>query len=435
MPLLIILLSVCILLALSLKKINPFISLITVSVFAGLALGMNGEALVKSVEKGVGDTLGSLALILCLGAMLGKMLEMSGAIQQVSKTLIAKGGAKNIQWIVMLTGIIVGIPLFYGAGFVILVPLVFSIATALDVSILYVAVPMAASLSAMHGFLPPHPGPVALASIYNASLSKTLLYGFVIAIPAVIIAGPVFSRFVKNIKPVSITKNIIKEENSNPPLFSTSLFIALMPVLLIALAAVAGNLLSPNNFIFKILQFTGQPVFALFIAVIFAVYFLGIKRKYTIDEIMKWLASSIESIAMIMMIIAAGGAFKQVLTDSGAGKFITQSLSSANLSPLLLAWIIAAALRVTLGSATVAGITAAGIVVPLAAATHANPELMVLSTGAGSLFFSHVNDTGFWMFKEYFGLSIKQTFLSWTIMETIISLMGLAIVLLLNMVV
>lgn len=428
MALLIVTGCIVLLLVLILLKVNPLLALLIVSILTGLSLGISPDLVIKSIQTGVGDTLGSLALVLGLGAMFGKMIEISGAARQISETLISKFGKEKLPWAMMLTGLVVGIPLFYNAGFVILVPLVFAVAQTSQVPILWVAIPMAASLSVTHGFLPPHPGPTAIAAIFKADLGKTLLYGLILALPIVVIAGPFFSRFMKKIKGGDINPTP-KSESIQLPSVALSFNLALFPVLLISFATIAKGFSGMDS---PMICLFAEPVFALLLALVLACYFLGWKKGMSIKEMMNFLTDSVSAIAMIMMVIAAGGGFKQVLIDSGVAKEVANYTSTLSFSPLVLGWMIAALVRVSVGSATVAGLTAAGIVSTLAQGPGVHPELMVLSVGAGSLMFSHVNDTGFWMFKEYFNLSLKQTFLSWTAMETIISLLGLAGVLILN---
>lgn len=434
MSFLIIIAGILLLLFLTLKKVSPFLALLIVSVLTGLALGMPFAKVTASVQNGVGSTLGSMALILCMGAMLGKLLEVSGAAGQISNYLIKKFGTSNVQWAVLITGFLVGIPLFYNAGFVIMVPIVFSIAKESGISILQIAIPMASSLSVTHGFLPPHPGPLGLASVFKAEVGKILLYGLVIAIPTVVIAGPLFSKLLKGIDAKPSVSFLDKKENGikEKPSVSESFSMALLPVLLIAMAALINEFTKEKNQLTELLIFLGDPVVALLLSVLTAGYLLGIRKGNSMPEVMQLFGDAVAGIAMIMMIIAAGGAFKQVLTDSGVGDEIAALAKRYQFSPLIAGWLIAAILRVTLGSATVAGLMAAGIVLPVLAGSNTIPELMVLSVGAGSLMFSHVNDTGFWMFKEYFNLSLKQTFLSWSLMETIVSVMGLLGVLLLG---
>ncbi|HEV7780517.1 MAG TPA: gluconate:H+ symporter [Chitinophagaceae bacterium] len=436
MTFLIIILAIVLQVFLTAKKLSPFLSLLIVSILAGLFLGMSPALLLKSIESGVSGTLGGLALIIFLGAILGKILEAGGATEKISATLVNAFGEKNIQWAVLLTGFLVGIPLYYNAGFVILVPLVFSITKRTGLPLLYVAIPMAASLSTTHCFLPPHPGPVVLVNAFKADMGTTLVYGLMIAIPVVIVAGPFLGRLLQRIKvnTINIFGTTEQPEEKKLPATFPSFFIALLPVILIALAVIAHNFLDDGWMIKRILLFTGDPGIALLLTVLLACWYFGWRMGESMETTMKWVNQAISGIAMIVLIITAGGIFKQVLTDSGTGAYIASFISKWNMPPLLFGWVITALLRVTIGSATVAGLTAAGIVAPLVATGSVSPELMVLAVGTGSVFGSHINDSGFWMFKEFFNLSLSQTFLSWTVMETTISILGLGGVLLLDMI-
>jgi Gnt-I system high-affinity gluconate transporter len=431
---LIILFAIALQVFLTIKKVSPFLSLLIVAIITGLCLGMQPADLLKSIEKGVGSTLGGLALIICLGAILGKILAISGAAEQISSTLIKSFGQKNIQWAVLLTGFLIGIPLYYNAGFVILVPLVFTLARKTGLPLLYLAIPMAAALSTTHCFLPPHPGPVVLVNAFHSDMGKVLIYGILITIPTVIIAGPLLGRFLQKIKTDNAyffsTEEILTDKQL--PGVLPSFAIALLPVFLITLAVIGNSFLPDGVWLRKILAFTGDSTIALLLAVIIAIYYFGIKNGYKMETVMKWLNDAVSGIAMILLIITAGGVLKQVLTDSGTGAYIATFSSKWQMPPLLFGWIVTALLRVTIGSATVAGITAAGVVSPLVSAGAVSPELMVLAVGAGSVFGSHINDSGFWMYKEFFKLTLRQTFLSWTVMETTISFLGLAGVLVLD---
>lgn len=431
---LIILFAIALQVFLTIKKVSPFLSLLIVAIITGLCLGMQPADLLLSIEKGVGSTLGGLALIICLGAILGKILEVSGAAEQISATLIKSFGQKNIQWAVLLTGFLIGIPLYYNAGFVILVPLVFTLARKTGLPLLYLAIPMAAALSTTHCFLPPHPGPVVLVNAFHADMGKVLIYGILITIPTVIIAGPLLGRFLQKIK--TETASLFSVEAVLPdkqlPAVLPSFGIALLPVFLITVAVIANSFLPDGSMLRRTLSFTGDSTIALLLAVIIAIYYFGIKTGHKMEAVMKWLNDAVSGIAMILLIITAGGVLKQVLTDSGTGAYIAGFSSKWQMPPLLFGWIVTALLRVTIGSATVAGITAAGVVAPLVSTGAVSPELMVLAVGAGSVFGSHINDSGFWMYKEFFKLTLRQTFLSWTVMETAISFLGLAGVLVLD---
>jgi len=433
MELLVIFLAICVQVFLTYKKVSPFLSLLIVAILSGLFLGMEPMQVIKSIEKGVGNTLGGLALIICLGAILGKILQEGGAAEKISTTLINSFGQKNIQWAVLLTGFLIGIPLYYNAGFVILVPLVFSISQKAKLPLLYVVMPMAASLSTTHCFLPPHPSPVFLVNAFKADMGKTLIYGLIITIPVVILAGPVLGRILKGIE-VKVNSFFLSDDKTerNLPAAFPSFIIGLLPVILITLSVLANSFL-PDQLLKKIIVFIGDPTIALLLSVFLAIWYFGLRAGKKMETTMKWLNDAISGIAMIVLIITAGGVFKQVLQDSGTDQYIASFSSKWQMPPLIFAWLITALLRVAIGSATVAGITAASVVTPLVVSGVVSPELMVLAVGTGSVFGSHINDSGFWMFKEFFNLTLKQTFLSWTIMETTISILGLIGVLLLNM--
>lgn len=419
--------GILILLILILKKVNPMLALLLVAVLTGLMLGLPVEKVMSSITNGIGSTLGGMVMVLALGAMVGKLAEDSGAAKKIVYVLIRIFGVKNIQWAVLLTGILVGIPLFYNAGFVVLIPLVFSIAAAAKLPKLYVGIPMAAALSVTHGFLPPHPGPVALAGIFHADIGRTLIYGLILSLPIAIIAGIIFPRAIiklpktdRNAAPINL------DGEAGLPTGLKSFIIALSPIFFIALGTV-GKILVSDPLFGNVFSFIADPTAALLLSIIITLCIQNIPMQKAMDSCVE----GVKSVAMIILIIAAGGAFKQILVDSGIGEQVKDLTANLNLSPLLLGWLIAAALRITLGSATVAALTASGMVIPFVTA-GASAELMVLAVGAGSLMLSHVNDTGFWMFKEYFNLSLKQTFKTWTVMESVISILGLAGVLLLD---
>ena len=436
MPLLIVLTGIVLLLVLMLVfKVNSFIAFAIVSIGVGLAERMPIDKVITSIEKGIGDTLGYLVLILGLGAMLGKLVSDSGAAQKVTTRLFHAFGIKRVQWAVMLTGFIIGVPLFYDVGFVIMIPLVFTIAFATELPLLYVGLPMLASLSVTHGYLPPHPAPTAIALMFGADIGKTLVYGLIIAIPAIIVAGPGYARFLKKIKARPLKDFVNRKELSQEemPSLATSILTALLPVILIGLSTFANFILPQGSWIRSTLNFTGQPVMAMLIAVLVAVYTLGLSRGRKIGELMESMASSVSSLTMVLLIIAGAGALKQVMVDGGVSAYIGELLSESTLSPLIMAWLIATLLRVSVGSATVAGITTAGIVLPMVAHTNVKPELLVLAIGSGSIMLAHVNDGGFWLVKEYFSLSIKETLRTWTVMETTIGVVGLIGVLILNL--
>ncbi len=416
-------------------KLNSFLALLLVAGCVGYAEGLPVAQIIPTIEKGLGGTLGGLAIVVSFGAMLGKLMAESGGAQRIATTLIRLFGRENVKWAVCLTGFIVGIALFYEIGFVLLIPIVFTIAAAANVPLLEAGIPMAAALSVTHGFLPPHPGPTAISVIYNADIGLTLVYGTLIAIPTAIVAGPLFYSTVKHIKteiPEGLYEPKVFSEEEMPG-FGISVFTALVPVFLMAASAIAKLTMPKGNPVFEILTFLGTPDIALTISVAIAIYTFGIGRGKSIDEIMNIVKDAILAIAMILLIVGGGGALKQILIDSGVGAYIGHVAAQTSLSPLLLAWTVAALIRVACGSATVAALTAGGIAAPIVAVTGVSPELMVLATGAGSLIISPPNDPGFWLFKEFFGLTVKNTMRTWCVLETLISLMGLAGVLVISM--
>lgn len=422
---------ILLLLLITLVKLNAYISLILAALFVGFANGMDLQKIITSITNGIGNTLGSLILVLGFGVMLGGLLTGTGAAQKISAGLIQFFGEKQAKLAMVITGFAVGIALFYNAGFIVLVPLVFSVAATSRQPLVYLTVAMASALSITHGFLPPHPGPTAIAIIFGASMGKTLLYGLIIAVPAVLAAGIIFPEFLKKIKaspPEGMFQTHEHPQNGLPS-FALSLFTALIPVLLMGFSTISQMLSPAAN---PVIKFLGDPGIAMLIAVLAAIILLGLGRGIKMKTLMNSSAVSLNAVSMIIVLIAAGGAFKQVLIDSGTGTAISAYFQDSALSPLFLGWLIATVIRISVGSATVAGLTAAGIVQPLIGTMHVNPELMVISIGAGSLMCSHVNDTGFWMFKEYLGLSLADTFRSWTVMETIVGVIGLIGVLTLN---
>lgn len=388
-------------------KLNAFIALLLASFFVAFANHMAPRAALNSVSKGIGDTMGSLALILVFGAMLGKLIEESGAAHSISHALTRLFGKRRLQWSVVVTGLLVGLPMVYNASFLVLIPLVYTLSVTSGVPLMALGIPLSSALSVTHGYLPPHPAPASIAILYGADVNRTLIYGLILTPFATVLAGPVLARFFRHLSntppPELYTLREFKPEDL-PPL-SLSLLATLAPVLLML-----GGL---------------DPSVALGMAALFALWALGLRRGREMDSLMKSVATAVASVSMVMMIIAGGGAFKQVLLDSGTGQAIEQWARQAHLHPILLAWLTAALLRLALGSATVAAITAAGLVLPVIPGSGVAPELLVLATTAGSLMFSHFNDIGFWMFKEYYNVSIRQTFQIWTVMESIVAVVGL----------
>lgn len=414
-------------------KMNAFIAFLIVTILTGLALGIPLNSVSASVQKGLGDTLGSLVIIITLGAMLGKLVADSGAAEKMTSTLVKVFGKKYIQWALMITGFIVGIPLFYNVGFVLLVPLIFSVSYQYKLPAVYIGLPMLAALSVTHGYLPPHPSPAALVSQFGANMGLTLLYGIIVVIPTILVAGPLFATTLKKIKSVPLETFQPRDlpDDQLPSAFN-SFITSLLPVLLLVITTILTFTVNPDNTSYKYILFFADPVIVMLISLLVAVYTLGTKQGRAMKSIMKVFGDSIGDIGQILLIIAGAGALKQVFSDSGVSNQIGTSLMNLDVHPLILGWIIAGAIRISLGSATIAGLTTAGIIAPLMTQSNVDPQLMVLSIGAGSLLFSHVNDGGFWLFKEYFNLSVKDTIRSWSMMETIVGVMGLICVLILN---
>jgi Gnt-I system high-affinity gluconate transporter len=415
-------------------KINAFIAFLLVSILAGLMLGLDASKLTSSIQTGIGKMLGSIVIIIVCGAMLGKLVAESGAAEKISSALMQLFGKRYIQWALVLTGFIIGIPLFYTVGFVLVMPLIFTVVYRYKLPAVYIGLPMLAALSVTHGFLPPHPSPATLITMFNADMGKTLMYGIVVSIPTVIIAGPLFSRLLKNIKETGERNIELKPVTREhlPGLFN-SIVSSLLPVIILTLYTLL-TFLTPteNSDLHTALKIISEPSIVMLISLVIATFTLGIQMNFPMKKVMDIYSDAVKDIAMLLLIISGAGALNQILADTKVSAEIALWLNDFNIHPLVLGWIIAAVIRVCVGSATVAGLTAAGIMLPAMQHGTIDPSLMVLSIGAGSLMFSHVNDAGFWLFKEYFNLSIKDTIRSWSVMETIVAVCGLAGVMLID---
>jgi gluconate transporter len=416
--------------------VQPFVAFVISSLVAAVLLGMPLQKIPGSIEHGIGDLLGSLAAIIIFGAMYGKLIADSGAAQRIAATMLRAFGTRRITFATAFTGFIVGLPLFYNVGFVILVPLIFSITAQSKLSPVYLGIPLLAGLSIDHGFLPPHPSPAAIVSQFHADLGLTLLYGMIVGIPTILITGPLFAQTVKNIKsnPSALFTPKRHEEHELPGTF-VSFFCALLPVGGIAIATAARYLPAlPPTWLPAISLASDGTVVMLF-SLLVATWLLGVRRGMKLAVLMDGYGQAVKDIAVILLIVAGAGALKQVFLDSGADAVIGRHLEALPVHPLILGWFIAMIIRICLGSATAAGLTAAGLVYPIVQGTGVNPNLMVLAIGAGSMMCSHVNDSGFWLFKEYFNVSLKDTFRSWTLMETLVGVCGITFVMMLNAVV
>ena len=417
-------------------RINAFIAFLISSILAGFLLGIPPEQIGRSLQTGIGDLLGGLVTIIVTGAMLGKIVADSGAAQRIAEFLMKVFGKKNISWAMAITGFVVGIPLFFNVGFVLLVPLVFSVAYQYRISAIFVGVPILAALSTTHGLLPPHPAPAALVSQFGANMGLTLIYGFIVAIPTIALAGPLFASRLKKMKSSPLkTFQAPTRPSEELPGIANSLISSLLPVFLLIGTSFGILWMDSESTWYPFLLFISDPNIVMLISLVVATYTLGIGMKTKMSLIMDGYVVAVKDIAMILLIIAGAGALKQVLMDSGVSLSIADSLQEWDMHPLFLGWLIAAIIRICVGSATVAGLTAAGIIAPIVAMGNVDPNLMVISIGAGSLIFSHFNDGGFWLVKEYFNLSIKDTLKSWSVMETIVAVAGLLGVLVLDLII
>ncbi|MDB5267125.1 MAG: gluconate transporter [Hymenobacter sp.] len=427
MTILIIVLAVLALIVLSSwGKVNAFLAFLLVTIPAGLALGLPPAQVLAAVQKGLGDTLGSVALVVVLGAMLGKLVAESGAAQRIAAVLMQAFGPKNIQWTMMVTGFIIGIPLFYNVGFLLVIPLIFSVVYQYRLPAVYVGLPMLASLSVLHGFLPPHPAPTALVALFHANVGLTFGYGLLVAVPAVVVAGPLYARTLRNIVSVPLAGFVSEARpESALPGRANSFLSSLLPVLVLAAVLFLQAVLPPGGPLTPALAFLADPGVVMLLSVGVATFSLGRSQGKTTAAVMETYGEALRDVALLLLIIGGAGALKEVLVESGAGLAIAAGLHGTGLPPLVLGWLLAGIIRVCLGSATVAGLTAAGVMLPTMAHSTVNPNLMVLAIGAGSLLFSHLNDSGFWLFKQYFNLSIRDTLRSWSAMETIVSVVGL----------
>ncbi|EPY07321.1 gluconate transporter [Paenibacillus alvei TS-15] len=422
-------------------KWNPFVTLLISALMLGLLTGMKPQDVVQSITQGLGGTLGTIAIVIALGTMLGKMMAESGGAEQIATTLIDKFGESRVHWAMLLVGFIVGIPVFFEVGVILLIPIVFTVARKTNKSLLQIGIPILAGLSTVHGLVPPHPAPMIAIDAYQADLGRTILYSLLVGIPTAIIAGPLFGKFIgKRIQlqpPAKLAEQFAQKSDRPLPSFGITLFTILLPVILMLIGSVA-DIVDPEGIssLAVLCKFIGHEIIALLIAVVFSFFSLGYARGFKKEEISRFTSECLAPTATIILIIGGGGAFKQVLINSGVGGAIAELATQANINVILFAWFVAALIRVATGSATVAMTTAAGIVAPVLAMTPGVPvELVVLATGAGSIVLSHVNDAGFWMVKEFFNMSVPETLKSWTVMETILSVVGLALILLLSTVV
>ncbi|AXT49429.1 gluconate transporter [Aquimarina sp. BL5] len=420
-------------------RMQAFIALLIVCILVGIVAGLPAEEILTSIKNGMGGTLGFVATVVGLGALFGGLLENSGGAQGLANYILKLAGEKNASWALMITGFIIAIPVFFDVAFIILVPIVYAIARKTKKSLLLYAIPLLAGLAITHSFIPPTPGPVAVADILGANLGWVIVFGFITGVPAAIISGPILGKHLANKIDITIPEandsNIRMDNTPNP---IGIIIIITLPILLIVLKTVLlGDWFKedvlPQSMIY-IITLLGHPFTALIIANLIAWYFLGIKRGVTRDELLKISMKSFKPAGAIILLTGAGGAFKQILVDTKAGELLASSLQSSYIHPLLFAFIVAALIRVLQGSATTAMIAAAGITSPIILAgdfSAAQIALFVISIASGATILSHVNDSGFWLVGQYLGMTEKQTFRSWTVMTTLIAITGVLMSLLL----
>ncbi len=421
-------------------KLHPFLSLVLGSLALGLTAGMPVDKLLKSFTTGVGSTVASVGILIALGAMLGKLLADSGGADQIVDTVLGKARGAALPWAMALVAALIGLPMFFEIGLVMLIPVVLLAAKRTGKPLMLLGIPAVAGLSVLHGLVPPHPGPLAAAGALNANVGITLAFGLLVGVPTLVIAGPLFAKVAARLVPdAQPPERLIPEraDTDKPrPSFAATLTTVLLPVVLMLAKALSDILLAKDSQARKILDFVGDPLIALLAAVLVGMVLLGRPAGLDRSRLSTVVGDSLGPIAGIILIVGAGGGFKQTLVDAGVGDVITGLAKDAHLSPLLLGWLVAVAIRLATGSATVATVSAAGIVAPLAAGMDpSHSALLVLAIGAGSLFFSHVNDAGFWLVKEYFGLSVGQTLKTWSVMETLISVVAIALILPLSLIV
>jgi GntP family gluconate:H+ symporter len=418
-------------------KINPFIVIFSVSLALAIVVGMPVNTVVKSFEAGVGNTLGHIAIIIALGTMIGKMMAESGGAQRIALTLIDLFGETRVPWAMMVIGLVVGLPVFFEVGFVLLIPIAFNVAKRTGTSLVLVGLPMVAGLSVVHGLVPPHPAALLAVQAFNADIGRTIAYALIVGIPAAIVAGPLYAKFIAprikldEFNPIAAEFVEDHAERSLPG-FGITITTILLPVLLMLVGSWADAFVRRGTVINTTLRFLGDADISLLVGVVISFIVLGRMRGFTRDTILKFSNECLAPTASITLLIGAGGGFGRILQDSGVSQAIVQSALHAHISLLVLAWLVAAVVRLATGSATVAMTTAAGIIAPIAVyAPGVRPEFLALATGAGSLVFSHVNDGGFWLVKEYFNMSVADTMKTWSISETIISFLALGLIVLL----
>lgn len=426
-------------------KVHAFISLLLVSAFVGLAAGMPFQELLQNIQDGMGSILGYIAIVVGIGAILGKLLEVSGGTETLATRIVDTFGPQRAPWALTITGFIIAIPVFFEVGFIILVPVIYALSKRSGLSTLHYAIPLMAGLAVTHSFIPPTPGPVAVSEVLNVPLGWVIIFGAITGLPTAMLAGPIFGRYIAKKIHLTIPEYIDWEENKEKAGskgdFIMVLFVIFFPLMLILCATaldafVKKDMLSGELLWVQILQFLGHPFSALTIATLIAGYFLGIKKGFTSKQLLTFSDHALAPAGLVILVTGAGGVFKQILIESGVGKAMAETLLAYQVTPLILAYVIAVVIRITQGSATVAMITAAGMMSPIMAElslSDPHKALIVISIASGATILSHVNDSGFWLVNKYLGMTEKQTLGSWSMMETIISVTGFTMALILSL--
>lgn len=438
--------AVALLLFLVLKlKLHAFPALLIVSIFVGLTTGMEFSALIASIKEGMGSTLGFVATVVGLGAILGQMLEASGGAEAIAEHLLKKFKGNKASWAMVLTGFIIAIPVYFDVGFIILVPIIYALSRETKKSLLFYGIPLLAGLAVTHSYIPPTPGPVAVAEILDARLGWIIIFGVIVGVPTAIIAGPIFGKHISKKIHLKPPDYFVNEESSEKrpeqkPAFSTIVGIIALPLVLIVLNTISNALykqgILQNEQLYKLFTFIGHPFFALTVSTLLAFYVLGIKKGFSKNDLSRLSNKALGPAGLIILVTGAGGVFKQVLIDSGVGEMLAERMADSSLPPIVLAYILAVVVRITQGSATVSMITAAGLmapVLPVFQLTDQQTALVVLSIASGATILSHVNDSGFWLVGKYLGMDEMQTLKSWTLMETLISVTGFGMVMLISL--
>ena len=428
-----------IVLLIAVAKLHPFISLMVGSFVMAVCAGVPYDKAFSSFTTGAGSTFSGVGLLVAFGAIIGTILFTSGGADVIVDTIMSKTPMRLLPWAMALIAFTVGIPMFFEVGVVILIPVVLFAARRAKMPVMLIAIPALAGLSTLHAFIPPHPGPLAAIDSIHANLGLTLGLGLLVAIPTVIISGPlpgkVMARWVPIMAPEQSAAENAEQSPEHRPTFAQAITVILCPVVLMLAASVVDLTGQSTTAWGRVLAFIGTPLTALFLTSVLAMVLLGFMQHATRDAVNGMVGKSFGTVAGIVFIVAAGGGFKQTLVDSGISDVIANSITESAMNPLIAGWIVAVLIRLATGSATVATVTAAGIMAPLAAnLSPVQLALLVLAIGAGSVFFSHLNDAGFWLVKEYFGMTVGQTLKTWSLMETVLSVVGLGCVMLLSLI-